>query len=67
MQTAILVVSSVGCVFAIGGCAISLKTALELQKAKKHADTELGKVKSKVVKNARVLKTALAELDVDMS
>lgn len=67
MQTATLIFAASGCVLAGLGFAVSLKTALELKKAKTQIDTEVGKVKSKVVHNAGVLKTALAELDVDMS
>jgi hypothetical protein len=62
MQTATLVVSSIGCVFAIGAFGVSLKTALELRKAKKNIDHEVNKVKAKVVHNARVVKTAMQEL-----
>jgi Zn-dependent alcohol dehydrogenase len=63
MQTATLVISSIGCVFAIGAFGVSLKTALELQKAKKVVDTEINNVKGKITHNAGVVKTALDNLD----
>lgn len=63
MQTATLVISSIGCVFAIGAFGVSLKTALELQKAKKTVDTEIDSIKTKVAHNAGVVKTALDNLD----
>lgn len=59
MQTATLIFSGVGCVFAIGAFGVSLKTALELKKAKKTVDAEIGKVKTKVSHNAKVVKNAL--------
>lgn len=63
MQTATLVISSVGCLFAIGAFGVSLKTALELQKAKKTVDIEITNVKAKVSHNAGVVKTALGNLE----
>jgi hypothetical protein len=67
MQTATFIFSGVGMVFAAGAFAVSLKTALELKKAKTHGENEIKKVKTKVAHNAKVVKTALSQLDVDMT
>jgi hypothetical protein len=64
MQTAILAVSSIGCVFAIGAFAVSLKTALELQKAKKNVDQKIIEVEIKMRNNAKIVKTALGEIQL---
>lgn len=62
MQTAILAVSSIGCVFAVGAFAVSLKTALELRKAKQQVDREVDGVKLKVAHNVEVVKDALGQM-----
>lgn len=64
MQTATLVFAASGCVLAGLSFAVSLKTALELKKAKTNVDHEIVKVKQKVSHNASVVKRALGEIQL---
>lgn len=63
MQIAILTVSSLACIFAGGAFAVSMKTALELKKAKDAVDEKLAGVESKFETNKQVVRDALGKLE----
>lgn len=60
MNTAILIVSSASLVCSVGTLLIMIKTAHELKVAKDEVEV----VKTKVSHNAKVVKTALAQMEI---
>lgn len=64
MNTAILIVSSASLVCSAAALLIMARTAHELKVGKEQVDTELAKLRAKVGHNARVVKTALAQMEI---
>ena len=64
MQIATLGFSIIGAVTGTASLLIMAKTAKELQAAKKQIDGEITTIKTKVSRNAQVVKTALGQLDI---
>lgn len=64
MQIAILGFSIIGAVTGTASLLIMAKTARELKAAKVQVDSEITSVKAKVSHNAKVVKTALAQMEM---
>lgn len=64
MNIAILIISSASLICSAGCLCIMAKTAKELQAAKAEVDTEVASLKTKVSRNAQVVKTALGQLEL---
>lgn len=64
MNIATLIVSSAALVCSAGTLLIMAKTARELQHGKEQVEAEVAALKSKVSRNAQVVKTALGQLEL---
>lgn len=63
MDAAILTVSSLALIVGVANLAIMAKTAHDLKEAKIEVDAAVEEIKTKVNNNAKVVKTALAQLE----
>ena len=64
MKFAILAISSLSLICSAGTLVIMAKTAKELQAGRVKVETEIETVKTKVARNAAVMKTALAQMEL---
>lgn len=64
MNVAILIISSASLICSAGCLCILVKGAKEAQALKTHVETEVETVKTKVTRNAQVIKDALSQLEM---